>query len=546
MKKWKKITLVAGTTSVAALAILGFSAHADAATKTPTIEIPADITTLDQSVVTDQYSNTVIGNTQEGLVRVDKSGKAALALAKSIKVSSDGLTYTIKLRDGLKWSNGDPLTAKDFVYSWQRGVDPKTASEYAYLMGCLKNANDINSGKITDLSQLGVKADSNTQLTITLEQPTPYFKFLLAQAIFLPENKSVVEKYGSEYGTSAAKMVYDGPFMFSSKKQWTGSEKSFSVVKNKKYYDAKNVKSPGVNFQVVSNGSTGASLFKSGKLDLTFLNTPTLVKANKSNKAFTTFVQARTDYLEYQQNGKDKNLTNQKFREALNLATDRQGIINAATPGSKPATSISPAGLAKAPNGEDFATFAKQGYKFDAKAAQAAFKQALSELGETKASVEIEYANDSAVATATATFLQNSWQKNLPGLTVTLKQVPFKQRLQDQQNGNFDVIIAGWGGDYAEPSTFLQMFLTGGSYNSGKFSSTEYDAAYKAASTVPDVLNNTKLYNDYKTAEAALFKGSYVNPIDYQATPALVSSNLKGLQFHSTGLNYDLKGVYLK
>lgn len=147
---------------------------------------------LDTTILTDQYSYDVAGNVEEGLTRVDSKGNAALALAKSIDVSKDGLTYTVTLKDNLKWSNGDKLTAKDFVYSWKRAVDPKTGSEYAYLMGAVSGANDIISGK-SSLDTLGIKAESDTEFTVTLAQPTPYFKFLLSEPVYYPlDQKSLI------------------------------------------------------------------------------------------------------------------------------------------------------------------------------------------------------------------------------------------------------------------------------------------------------------------------------------------------------------------
>ena len=157
--------------------------------------IPTDVASLDTTILTDQYSYDVAGNVEEGLTRVDSKGNAALALAKSIDVSKDGLTYTVTLRDNLKWSNGDRLTAKDFVYSWKRAVDPKTGSEYAYLMGAVSGANDIISGK-SSLDSLGIKAESDTEFTVTLAQPTPYFKFLLSEPVYYPLDQKVVDKYG--------------------------------------------------------------------------------------------------------------------------------------------------------------------------------------------------------------------------------------------------------------------------------------------------------------------------------------------------------------
>ena len=155
----------------------------------------SNILTLDTSMAADVNSIDVLLNVDAGLVRWNPKAQVVNDLAKSIDVSKDGLTYTVTLRDNLKWSNGDRLTAKDFVYSWKRAVDPKTGSEYAYLMGAVSGANDIISGK-SSLDSLGIKAESDTEFTVTLAQPTPYFKFLLSEPVYYPLDQKVVDKYG--------------------------------------------------------------------------------------------------------------------------------------------------------------------------------------------------------------------------------------------------------------------------------------------------------------------------------------------------------------
>ena len=549
MKKVK----IAGLTAAIILSGVALSACGSntAEQKNIKFSIPTDIGTLDSTLITDQYSYTLSGNVEEGLTRVDNKGNAALALAKSINISKDGLTYNIRLKDGLKWSNGDKLSAKDFVYAWQRAVNPKTGSEYAYLLEGISGATDIINGK-QDVATLGVKAESDTQLTITLAQPTPYFEFLLSQSVYYPLNQKVVEKYGKQYGTSSDKTVYDGPYMFKSENSWTGTNKSFSIFANPNYYDKAAVKSKQIDFQVISNANTGAQLYKQGKLDFAQLPTTELINSNKKDKGYTTFKQARTDYIAYNQSGKNtsspavqKALLNQNIREALNLATNRQQIIDTALPGSTVATSFVPVGMSKTSTGQDFANYAKQGYDYQPAKAKALWEKGLKEVGLTKLTLNLEAAGDLDSAKTMADYLQTAYEQTLPNLKINLKLVPFKQRTNDELGGNFDALLSSWGGDYAEPSTFLQLFLTGQSYNDGKFSSAEYDNAYQAATTIPDVLNPSKVDEHYKTAESALYKGSYINPIDFQANSTLVNPEIKGLEFHSTGLAYDLKSAYI-
>lgn len=550
MNMWKKLTFGA-VSIVAAVALTGCGANNANTSKELNVPIATDVATLDPSLATDSYSGELIGNTQAGLTRVNAEGKVVNELAKSIDVSSDGLTYTIELKDNLKWSNGDAITAENFVYSWQRAVDPKTASQYAYIMDAVKNATQINAGEMS-VDELGIKAEGDNKLVVTLDKPTPYFDQLLSFDVYMPQDKKVVDEYGKAYGTTSDKMVYSGAYMFKKENGWNGTNKTFTIYKNPNYWDKDNVKTEAVNFQVISDPNTMAQLYKQGKLDLTTLGSADLYNANKSNAAYTAFKEATSAYMEYNQSGKgassaiaQKALENQKIREAINLATNRAGLVEQISPASTPATSLTPANTAKTESGEDFADFAKQPYTFDAKKAEGLFKEGLKEIGETSLTLELETDSDSPLGKQSADFLQQNLQQALPGLTITEKLVPFQQRLKDSQTGNFDMVISLWGGDYGEPSTFLQLFTTGNSYNNGKFSNADYDKAYKNATT-SDVMNATKRFDDYKEAESALYAQSNINPLYFRTTPALVNKDVIDFHYSATGLNRDYKEVYKK
>lgn len=218
--------------SAATLAACGSNSSQSSAKKqTLTWMNTAEMTTLDASKATDQASYDQINNVEEGLYLLGKNAKVQNALATSTKKSADGKTWTFTIRKDAKWSNGDPVTAKDFVYSWRRTIDPKTASEYAYLFSGIKNADAIVSGKKKPAA-LGIKADGKYKLTVTLEKRIPYFKLLMAFPLFFPQNQKFIEKAGSKYATSSKYMIYNGPY-----KQvgWTGSNLSWKLVKNDKY-----------------------------------------------------------------------------------------------------------------------------------------------------------------------------------------------------------------------------------------------------------------------------------------------------------------------
>ncbi|OIL09438.1 peptide ABC transporter substrate-binding protein, partial [Oenococcus oeni] len=502
------------------------------------------MTTQDLSQMTDQYAFEVAANVQQGLLSRTSSGSPKAGLAKSWSHSKDGLTWTFHLRKGLKWSNGDPLTASDFVYAWQRTVNPKTASQYAYIYSGIKNADAINSGKNKDLSSLGIKAKNKTTLVVTLEHPMPQFQNLMAFPVFFAQDKKFESSLGSKVGTSSSKQVYSGPYKFVG---WNGSNKKFKLVPNKNYWDAKAVKNKGVNFQVVTDTTAALALYNKGELDQVTLSTPQQIKKYKNSKNFKIYNQSQTDYLEYNQTGKVKGLTNTKIRQALNLATDRKTIANSVSEGLySAATGYTPAGLAKTATGGDFAKAVakKTAYAYNIKKAKKLFAEGMKEAGLKKLTLTIEGSSDSTVTKSTLDTLQQSWSE-LPGLTVKEKLVPFKQRLLDQENHNFDVVLAAWGADYSEPLTFLNMFVTGGSNNDGSWSNKEYDALIKSASD-KNALSDTKRTADEIKAEKVLYQNAGVNPVFWVNAATLSNSKVKGVQYFSSGASYYFWNAYKK
>lgn len=541
MKKYKIVSL--GLISIAATGVLaacGTQSSTPSSTRYIQYSLNSDLLTLDSSLASDVNSIDTLLNVQAGLVRFDKNAHVENDLAKSISLSKDGLTYTVILKPQLKWSNGEKLTAKDFVYGWQRTIDPKTGSEYATALSPVANAKDILDGK-KPVSSLGIKAQGEDKLIITLASQTPYFEKLMTEQAFYPLNQKFVEKEGKYYGTTSDKTLYDGAFMFAKgTKGWTGSNKIFTLIKNPNYYDKKSVKARGITYQVISDMATAAQLYKQGKLDVAILDTPTLIAANKANKGFTVLPSPRTDTIEYNQSGTVPALKNTKIREAFNLATNRQGLLNTAAPSYTVLKTATPNGLDKAPNGQDFATYAAQPYTYDAKKAAALFKEGLKELGKTTLSLTLEGDSDDAFHKAAVDYLKQNFEKDLPGLTINENLVPKAQRLKDATNQNFQIILSSWGADYNEPSDYLINFITDSTMNDGKVNNLAFDQAYKSATTLPDVNDPEKRYADYKAAEKALYEQSNIDQIDTQAKSLLLNPKLKGVSKVNSAMIYDL------
>ncbi len=279
----------------------------------------AEITSLDLSKIYDKTSFIQVDETFEGLYRYDENGNVDPALATKTRISKDGKTYTIDIRHNAKWSNGDPVTANDFVYSWQRAVNPKTASQYTYLFDNVKNASAIVNGKLLP-SKLGIKAIGKYQLKVQLARPTTYFKMVMARETLYPLDKKVVEKYGKNYGTSAKTTVYNGPFK---NVGWTGTNDSWKLVKNNQYWDKKAVKLSQINYTVAKSPSTAYNLFQSGKLDLISLVGEQAKQLGKSKDAVKRPL-AATEYLQYNQ--RKGVFKNRNLRLAFSLALNRSQL----------------------------------------------------------------------------------------------------------------------------------------------------------------------------------------------------------------------------
>ena len=545
MNKWKKLAtagLAVATLSVLAACGNGGSKSSSSDTSTINWYTPTEILTLDISKNTDRYSAMAIGNAGSNLLRVDENGENKPDLAKKVEVSEDGKTFTATLREGIKWSDGSEITAEDFVYTWQRMVDPATASEYAYLVSDahVLNAEEVIAGE-KPVTELGVKAEGN-KVIFTLSTPAPQFESLLTFSNFVPQKESFVKEAGEEYGTSSEKMLYSGPFVV---EDWNGTSGSFKLVKNENYWDAENVKTETVNVQTVKKPDTAVQMYKQGELDFANISqTSAIYNANKNNEDVIEIAEARADYLVYNETGSVEALTNEKIREALNLATDREGLVKAAADtGTNPATAFVPKGLATLTDGTDLNEFVSQPYTFDKEEAAKLFKEGLAELGVDSLTLIIIADSDNPSKKAATDYIKELWETTLPGLTVEEKFVTFKQRLEDTKNQNFEVAFVSWGGDYPEGSTFYGLFQSGSAYNYGKVNSPEFDAAYEKALTT-DALDKDAGAADYKAAEQALYEGSHYNPLYNLSNKGLQNPNIKGLARNSTGLDVDFTYAY--
>ena len=504
----------------------------------------APLDTIDISKATG-YGQT--GNVFESFYRLGKNGQPTAGLAKKATVSADGLTWTFTLRNA-KWSNGDQITAQDFVYSWRRSLTPKTASPYAYLFSGVKNADAITKGKLP-VEQLGIKALDNKTVEISLEKPIAYFKVLMAYPLFGPQNQKVVEKYGKKYATNSKYMVYSGPFVI---KDWTGTSDKWSFQKNPNYWDKKQVKLDKISYKVVSNPNTGYELYQQDKLDMTPLSSQQ-VKNYKNSSEFKQYPYSYVAFLAYNFNATNaankKALNNQNIRRALSLALDRKVLTKKVFgDGSQVPTGFVANDLAKNPQtGVDFAKeqAVTKTVAYDANLAKKYWRKGLTETGLKELTFNILASSDTPTNDALTQYLQSQYTKVLPGLKVKVQNIPGKSALERARKGEFDIYVSGWGGDFNDPITFLQIPLTGTSYNYGNYSNSEYDRLI-AKATNEDANDKLARWNDL-VAAAKLFNSQQgVSPLYQQTTAYLQKKRVKGIIHNTAGTQWNYKYAYLK
>jgi ABC-type oligopeptide transport system substrate-binding subunit len=536
MKNATKYMAVAAATTLFSTTVLG-ATPALAATKTINWTQTSDVMTTDPSKASDVASSQVISQAGQGLYRLDKSGKAAFADAKSVKVSDDGLTWTFTLRDGLKWSNGEPVTAQDYVYGWQRTVNPANASVNASLMYNVVNAKELNTGASTDFDSLGVKALDDKTFQVSLTNPYPMLPEVATGMAFFPQNKAFVEKEGDKYGTTAEDSLSNGPFVL---KGWTGSNKTYSLEKNPEYVDAKKVKPKTVNFQTVTSSATGFNSFKAGDVDYTTLtaNQTKQVKNDKTLKQdYRQIKGARTQYLAF--NVTEGVLADRDARQAMQYVLNKKQLVNNVMTGSSTtSTTFTPAALVKDPNsGKDFATAFKTSYtKYDTAKAKELWAKALKKAGDKKVTLTLLTDNDDVTKTQ-AQFVQSQLQK-LKGLTVEVKSEPKPARVKAMLGSDFQLVLTGWAGDYADPMSFLGLWKTGATMDFGKWSNKEYDDLLTAASTT-HALNAKKRMADLGKADQVYQKEVPAVTLYYAASSVAMNHKVTGVQVNHVGAMFD-------
>lgn len=507
----------------------------------------AQISTMDPALAADTTSTLAQEQVYEGLYLLGKDDEFVLGAASDEPtISEDQTVYTFKLREDGKWSNGEPVTAHDFVFGWQQIVDPSVGSPNAdVMMGVVKNAKEIFQDG-ADPKTLGVKAIDDYTLEVQLERPVPYLKSLLTFAIFYPKNEAFFTEQGDEYGSSSEHLIYNGPFQLD---DWEAFADEWTYLPNENYWDKEAVKLDKATVQVIKTPSTAVNLFEAGEVDVVNKLTSEYAKNYQEDESFLPVEQFVTFFLKMnpERQGKETPLANDDLRKAIAQGFDKEAFVtNILSDGSTATNHLVPRGQTKHPEtGNDFTEVAEERHdylSYDPEKAKESWETAKKELGDK---VEIEFLTDDTEAAKTsAEFFANQLETNLPGLGVTIVQVPFTVRVERDQQRDYDVELSGWGTDYRDPMTVMRIFETGSSNGGITYSSSRYDD-YIDASRVADAGNPVKRFDNFIQAENILINEDHmIAPIYNRSLSILANKSIRDMYWHPFGSTYTLKWAY--
>ncbi|MEK4172532.1 peptide ABC transporter substrate-binding protein [Lysinibacillus sp. FSL L8-0312] len=495
-----------------------------------------DLTTMSSLGSVDALAVTAMNSVFEGLYRIGPENTPVPGMAESHEVSEDGTVYTFKIRKDAVWSNGSPVTAHDFEYAWKRAINPETQAIYSYLMLDIKNAANVQTeedplyGKV---EEIGITALNDETLEVQLNAPIPYFISLTTYAPFFPLNEEFTESQGDQYALEAANMIYNGPFQMESWQHGQG----WTFVKNESYWDKDTVKLTKITQKIVKDTATAVNLYEAGEIDTAELSSE-YVAQYKDSPEYSTFLKPNTYFIRI--NHENQYLANQNIRKAIDLAWDKQGFADVILQdGSIPAYYLVPQGLSTDDKGNDFRDGNGDMNKTDIELAKELWATGKKELGVDQ--VKLEFLTyDRAESKKAAEFIKNQLETNLEGLELTINMQPNKQKLALEGAVDFDLDYGGWGPDYQDPMTYIELFESTAYYNQSNYKNEKVDALIKQAKTTSDVIERWELMQQ---AEKLMMEDVAFAPTFQKGLSRLTKPYVKNLYEHPFSADISYKWV---
>ena len=525
--------------AIALVLIMAFSVFG-CTTSTEDFEIAVNFAsepnTIDPALNSAVDGAVMINHIFEGLYKWvdDGSGNATLALgqAKEVTPNADKTVYTVKLRDDIKWSDGKDVVAADFVYAWQRLVDPNTAADYCYMADIILNANEIMAGEM-DKSELGVKAIDEKTLEITLHTACPYFEEIMAFPALMPIRSDIIEQYGDQWTFSPETYIGNGQYKMA---EWSHNE-YIKLVPSETYYDVDKLGPKVIKFALMDDTNAIYAAYRSGSLNFIQEVPVDEIPGLLSSGELKVHPYLGTYYCCF--NTSKAPFDDVRVREAFSLVIDRNYIVeNVTKTGQMPATAFVPSGISDAPGtkddfravGGDYMDVSAEKYQENCERARQLLAEAGYPNGEGFPIVEYLY-NTSDNHRLIGEALQNMWQTEL-GVTVNLVNQEWNTFLDTRKNGDYSIARNGWIADYNDPMSFLDMWLTGGGNNDAQYSNPDYDALIMQAKSTSDLAERMSLMHQ---AEDILMGQDVVHAAIYFYTDKYMAQGIKGMYFTPLG-----------
>jgi len=480
---------------------------------------------LDPHVVTGVPEHHVIMALLEGLTSEDPRGiRPQPGTAERWDISPDQTVYTFHLRRSSRWSNGDPVTAHDFVRTYRRALTPTLASEYAYMLFVMKGAEEFNTGQSTDFSQVGVKALDDFTLQVTLNAPTPYFLSLLLHYSWFPLHIPTIERCGALYErgnrwTKPASFVGNGPFAL---EQWKVNH-VIVARKSPTYWNARNVRLDKIYFYCIESSDTDERAFRSGQLHKTYVLPETKIDAYRQKYPDLLRIDPFLGTYFYVVNTSKPPLNDKRVRRALAMSIDRDALVKNVTRGGQiPAFHFTPPGAA--------GYTARARFPFDIQGAKKLLAEAGFPNGKGLPPIEILF-NTLETHRAVAEAVQEMWKRNL-GIDARLLNQEWKVYLDSKKTGNYQIARFGWIGDYPDPNSFLDLWIKDGGNNDSRWSNAEYDRLIREAGRTADLQKRLEVFQQ---AEAILLDELPIIPIYFYTRVYALHPSVQG--WHPTILD---------
>ena len=468
----------------------------------------------------------------EGLIKQNENGEPVPGIAEKWERNAEGLVWTFYLREA-EWENGDPVTANDFKFAWIRALDSKNAAEYAYMLFPIKGAYEFNVG-MGNIEELGIKVIDEKTLEVTLNSPTRYLDSLLTFPVYSPINEKYFNLYKDEYGKDAGKIMSNGAYKLV---KWEHYDE-LVLEKNKNYWNEKEVKTEKIRIKLINDISKSLEAFENNEIAFTVI-TPELYTEYRKDKRLISYDDGSAWYLEY--NLENDFLANKKIRQALTIAIDKEELGSILQAMGKPAYGYVPGfvqGVDKSFRKEAGNTYPH----YNSKKAKKLFEEGLKELNFNEAPEITLIFNDQGNNKKIAEYIQGKIKKEL-GYNLKIKSLPFKERLERMTQKTFEIVLAGWSGDFNDALSYMDIWTTGGGNNHASYSNPKYDELIQIAQTSSDQKARIKAMIE---AEKILGDDMPIGMLYFRQKVFLVNPELKNMKFKPVGSEYYLIDAYIE